>query len=293
MNGLGMSSELNDVKRGTDLVRGWVADGHRHLTIDEIATQVQGLGLLIEDPMPVFLVQAIRADANPDEADVALNWLEYYVGDDPAGRRELVESSLYETTLQPQLIEAAEKILQSEPSKVFVKGAMRLETWFAVGAALPKVRQVELSCRQNNQIWSTNDPREDAETAISTLAELKRGSEIGVVVSVSDEASTDAIGYLSETDAPIGQVFQVRIAAGVGDDSARSGGHAVAAAEDIRNAVRKVVAETKAEAVHLFLATPGSLAMFLCHRWNRIAPTTVYADRGAGLGYVPAFRIVA
>ena len=293
MNSLGMSSEIDDVKRGIELVRGWVADGHRILTVEEIATQVEDLGLQLEDPMPVLLVQAILADANPDEADIALNWIEHYIGGEPAIRRELVDSSLYRSTLQPQLFEAAEEILRSEPSKVFVKGAMRLETWFAAGAALPKVRRVELSCRQHDEIWSTNDPRQEAGLAIATVAEPSRGTEIAVVVSVSDDASTEAISYVSAADTPIGQVFEVRIAAGVGDGSVGGGGHAAAAAEDIRNSVRKLVAEMRAEGVHLFLATPGSLALFLGHRWNRIAPTTVYADLGAGRGYAPAFRIGA
>jgi hypothetical protein len=293
MNGLGMSFQIDDVQRGIDLVRTWVAEGYRHLTIEEIAEQVEDLGLRLEDPMPVLLVQAILDDANPDEADVALNWVEHYIGDEPGVRRELVDNSLYQTTFQPQLIEAAEAILQSEPSKVFVKGAMRLETWFAAGAALPKVRRVELSCRQYDEIWSTNDPRQDAGVEIEAVAEPGRGSELAVVVSVSDDASAEVVGYLSETEAPIGQIVEVRIAAGVGDDSVGGGGHAVTAAEGIRNAVRKLVAETKAERVHLFLATPGSLALFLGHRWNRIAPTTVYADLGAGQGYAPAFRIGA
>ena len=42
--------------------------------------------------------------------------------------------------------------------------------------------------------------------------------------------------------------------------------------------------------VHLFLATPMGLALLLGHRWNRVAPTTVYEDLAA-LGYEAAFTI--
>ncbi len=44
--------------------------------------------------------------------------------------------------------------------------------------------------------------------------------------------------------------------------------------------------------LHLFLAGPMGLSLLLGHRWNRVAPTTVYEDIAA-LGYEPAFTVSA
>lgn len=293
MNSLGMASDRPDVERGMGLVREWVAQGQRLLTVEDAVSAVDGLGLRREDPMPVFLVQAISEDAYPDEADVALNWVDHYLGEAPAIRRELVDRDLYLTTLQPQLLDAAEELLRSEPGKVFVKGAMRLDTWFAVGAALPKVRGVELSCRQKDRIWSTDDDREPAEIDVGGPTKLDRGADLAVIVSVSDDASIEALNYVAGSNLSVSRVVEIRLVGGVSDEAVSGGGHAVSAAAAIRNAVRKLVAGQGADAVHLFLATPASLALFLGHRWNRIAPTTVYADLGAGRGYAAAFRIDA
>jgi CBASS immunity sensor of nucleotide second messenger signals len=77
---------------------------------------------------------------------------------------------------------------------------------------------------------------------------------------------------------------------GAHNQSVAGPGQAVAYAQALRNAVRAQLETAPSDPVHLFLAGPGGLALLLGHRWNRVAPITVYEDLGPGRGYVEAFH---
>jgi hypothetical protein len=71
-------------------------------------------------------------------------------------------------------------------------------------------------------------------------------------------------------------------AEGAHDQSVAGAGQAVAYAQALRNAVRAHLESEPSDRVHLFLAGPGGLALLLGHRWNCVAPTTVYEHLGPG-----------
>ena len=68
-----------------------------------------------------------------------------------------------------------------------------------------------------------------------------------------------------------------------------SSAHATATAVGIRDVVRQLAREHGAQRLHLFLAVPHGLALLLGHLWDRMPPTLVYEDLGAGNAYQPAF----
>jgi len=49
--------------------------------------------------------------------------------------------------------------------------------------------------------------------------------------------------------------------------------------------------EHNARRLHLFLAVPHGLGLLLGHLWDRMPPTLLYEDLGAGNAYQPAFLI--
>ena len=70
-----------------------------------------------------------------------------------------------------------------------------------------------------------------------------------------------------------------------------SSAHATATAVGIRDLVRQLAREHGAQRLHLFLAVPHGLALLLGHLWDRMPPTLVYEDLGAGNAYQPAFLL--
>ena len=70
-----------------------------------------------------------------------------------------------------------------------------------------------------------------------------------------------------------------------------SSAHATAAAVGTRDLVRPLVRNHGVRRLHLFLAASHGLALLLGHLWNRMPPTQLYVDLGAGNGYQPAFLI--
>jgi SMODS-associated and fused to various effectors sensor domain len=70
-----------------------------------------------------------------------------------------------------------------------------------------------------------------------------------------------------------------------------SSAHATATAVGIRDLVRQLAREHDAQRLHLFLAVPHGLALLLGHLWDRMPPTLVYEDLGAGNAYQPAFLL--
>jgi SMODS-associated and fused to various effectors sensor domain len=70
-----------------------------------------------------------------------------------------------------------------------------------------------------------------------------------------------------------------------------SSAHATATAVRIRDLVRRLAREHNARRLHLFLTVPHGLALLLGHIWDRMPPTLLYEDLGAGNAYQPAFLI--
>jgi hypothetical protein len=78
--------------------------------------------------------------------------------------------------------------------------------------------------------------------------------------------------------------------AGTGADLAIARAIAMDPTPDVR-AYLPAVPGDGAQRPHLFLAIPHGLALLLGHLWDRMPPTLVYEDLGAGNAYQPAFLI--
>lgn len=289
----GLASDDTALRTGIDIIRQWVIDGYRELNRNAIIEAIERRSLRRDEPSPVLLVQAIAWDPNPGEATEVLDWVELFEGDAPPLRRRTLSPDAYGQVMWPELSAAAERLKASGAGRIGVRGAMRLATWFAVGAALPRAAGIELSCQQNAQIWTTNEPGVNLpDLSIDTIASFDYGPDVALAIAVAADPSSDVIRYIDTTRLPVCELRRIALPAGVNDMAISDGAHAAAVAQAVRKVARDAVTDTAAPRVHLFQAGPGGLALFLGHRWNRVAPTIAYEDLGPK-GYQPAYNLPA
>jgi hypothetical protein len=296
----GLRSDPPSIRRGIDLVRTWVLDGRRILTGDELQAEIDGLDIGATDPWGILFVQALRLDVEAVEADEALDWVDLFEGETAAARRRVKDPASYDTVMQPQLEEAAERIVASGLGHVLVRGAFRLPAAFAIGAALPRVRGVELTRRQGPDLWGT-DATSQGSTALADVrgednadvrTELSQGPDLAIVIGLTNNPHGDVVAYARAASLPVREVLALRPLAGSADDVVSGPGNAVAWAQTLRDAVRTEMSRYRGYGVHLFFACPSAVALFLGHRWNRVAPTLTYEDLNGG-SYQPAFYVSA
>jgi hypothetical protein len=290
MAAAGLRSDPAAVRAGIDLIRQWVLDGKRRLGVDSIRAGIDSLGLQVADPAAIFHVQALLRDPVAGEATEVLDWVDLYTGQDPASRRMTVGPDTYTATMQPELQDAANRILEAGYRRILIRGAFRLPAAFAIGAALPRTRGTVLLRDQFAELWSTEAaPDGDDQLDVQPVA-IGDSPDIAVVIGITNDPTDDVTAYLSQGGPSVGTLYTICLARSH-DASVSGPGHAVTICQGIRDRVRAALRDHPGARVHLFLACPAALALFLGHRWNRVALTTTYEDLSPG--YTPAFTISA
>lgn len=286
----GLRSDVASIRVGIDLVRQWVLDGRRRLSAVQVRGDIARLGLQIAEPAAVLHVQALLRDPTASDATEALDWVDLYQGDDPPSRRRTVSPDAYAREIEPGLAAAADRLLGSGHRRVVINGAFRLPAAFAIGAALPRTRGTVLIRQHLTEVWDTNAAPEGDDHLRVKSVEVGDSADIAVVIAVTNDPTDDVATYLSEDGPKVGKLCT--ILPGRAHDASVSGpGHAVILCQAIRDRVREAVRGRPAGKVHLFMACPAAMALFLGHRWNRVAPTIAYEDLAPG--YAPAFIVSA
>lgn len=278
------------VEQGVAAVRSWVKGAKRRVGPDDLAAELDQRKLRGKDAYATLLVDGIDRDPWPDSAVVRLDWVDLFVGDDPRERRQLKEPRLWNERLRPDVVKAAQTLKTRGFDRVLVRGFMRLPTWFLVGAELPDVRGHHVACRQRDDVWSS-----DTVPAIliirSSRLRLSDAKELAVGISVTHNIGNDVVAYLKAGSPTVGEYLDLAPDAGASPGAIMDAAHAVGWARATREALMQIVRELKPTAIHLFLSGPAGCALLLGHGWNRMPPTQVYEDLGAGRGYAPSFRL--
>jgi len=288
----GLLGDTDALDRGVGVVTGWVLEGRRLISGDDITKEVERMRPHANDPRAVLLVQAINRDPNPDDATVALDWVDLYDGDSPPTRRQPRDTADW-TTMSDDIDRAVSSLAAQGLTDIVVRGAMRQATFFTVGARLAQVTGTTITYVQHGTPWPSTAPRIPVPAPDALITTVDAGDELAVAVGMAVDPTTAVARFISAAGLPIRTLLTLMPAEGAHDQSVAGPGHAVAYAQALRNAVREHLETTPADRVHLFLAGPGGLALLLGHRWNRVAPTAVYEDLGPGRGYVAAFTTAA
>lgn len=288
----GLRYDLPAVRLGIDRVRRWVLDGFRKLSAATITDGIAELGIEVGDPAAILHVQALLRDPTATDATEALDWVDLFAGSQPAERRATIDPDAYVRVMQPGLETAAEKLIAAGHHRVVIRGATRLASSFAVGAMLPRVRNLELSRHQGAAHWTTDaEPREPRPELTSTVTDVGKGNDLGVVLGIATDHTRAVLKFIESAGLSIKAALTITPSRGPDDTFVRDDHDAVAITQEVRRLTRMALGDRTEVNVHLFLACPAALATILGHRWNRVAPTIVYED--IITGYQPAFRIAA
>lgn len=292
MIGAGLRADQTALRLGTATVAAWVRGGRRSLSLEDISREIDGLDLRMTEPRAVMLVQAIARDPHPDDASIALDWVDMYEGDSAPTRRHPKSRSCW-ARMSTEIDEAVATLRDSGHRNILIRGAMRQATFFAVGARLAQVTGMTVTYAQSGTLWSSDSLRVDVARLNVTRVSINQGDELAVAVGVAVDPTEAVSRYLTEAGVPVRELLTLLPGGGPHDQAVAGPGQAVAFAQHLRNHVRHELEQRRVDRVHLFLAGPGGLALLSGHRWNRVAPTIVYEDLGPGRGYEAAFVVSA
>lgn len=285
---LGLTADENALLKATGAARRWVAEGKREIDREEMTRELSRLNLESSPAQATLLVQEIDRDPWPDAPLVSLDWVDLFEGEEARSRRNTKDPQAWNHLMRPELSEAAGTIRSQGFNDVMVRGALRLPSWFAVGAALADVAGFRVSCVQQGVVWSsTASPSEFALEV--RKEEVQQGPEIAVSVSVTTDISRDVARFVKQAGLPVQDCIHVAPQSGpsvqaLGDDAAARG-----LALAVREVVRDAAEQGTVNKIHLFVAAPAGSALLLGHLWNRVPATQLYADTNPG--YVPAYLI--
>lgn len=268
-------------------IREWVKTTRDPRDINEINAMIDRLGLRVEPPRTLVVVEALGPATAARETQFSLDWIGRFHGDSPATRRGLVDPAQWNSTLKPELEQMAAGLKAAGIRRVAVAGEMRLPCWFAVGSAFRDVAGFEIAAKYQGVVWPGGRTR-PAHSELEVLVDetMGDGDEVVLVVAVSTDGTAD-VRTAFEGHPRVGRLVTLA-PAGEPHGQVLSGPEdAMAAAVACRDWVRHNLPRTT---IHLVLIAPAPFALFLGHLWDRISPTTVYEDLASD-GYEAAFLV--
>jgi len=285
---LGLSHDEQALLAIVGKVREWIQETRRPRTTADVERAIDELHLRMEPPYSSLVVQALGHEISPEGQ--VLDWVDRFRGDSERNRRGLHQPNEWTTVLLVELREACRRAIH-ENGRVMVRGRMRLPCWFACGASLSRQAGVQtVASAQNGVMWKSDDLGQLDEPEVITMDEQRigDGDEIAITVAISQDPSPDVRAYLQGHPA-VGLHLTLALAPGPGQQTIAGSAAAAAAAMALRNAMRAILGQASAPAVHLFLAMPSGLALLLGHFWDRLPRTQLYEDLFDS--YEPAFLI--
>jgi hypothetical protein len=289
-DGLGLRTDEPAIRIGVGEVREWVKQTRLARTPDDIADAVQRLGLRVADPKAVLVIQALEQEPVTGDATIVLNWVDHFTGEEPRTRRGLRQPADWNSVLRLQLQAGAQAIRAAGYRHVLVRSQMRLPCWFVAGAQLSEVAGFEVASMQLGTLWASADTGHVLDEPPIIIHDTATGAGADLAIGIAMDLTPDIQAYLT-TIPHVGRYVALSLAPGPGRRMITSSAHATAAAVGIRDLVRQLARDHASHRLHLFLAVPHGLALLLGHLLDRMPPTLLYEDLGAGNAYQPAFLI--
>jgi hypothetical protein len=284
----GLRGDHQHVRAGADWVAEQVQNGHRRLDLDMIEAAVAERGIRTEAPRSVLSVATLKPDPLRTQAIHALDWVDRFDGADAYAKRQPQPPATW-SQLQTDIEQIPNHLAGAR--RIMLTGSIRQATAFTIGATLRMVTNVNLAVIQGDQLWTTDT--DYTEPITPTVAEhpLDQGDDLAVAVAVATQMTDDALTFLRTHQVPVDRLVVLQPPGGAKDNSIATPAAAVALAVGIRDQTRRTLRHPRR--IHLFLAGPMGLSLLLGHRWNRVAPTTVYEEIRSEAQYHPAFEISA
>jgi len=283
----GLRGDHQHVRRGADWVAEQVQDGHRRLDLGMIEAAVVERTMRAEAARSVLSVATLKPDPLRPQAVHALDWVDRFDGADAFAKRQPLPPATW-AQLQTDIEQIPNHLAGAR--RIMLTGSLRQATAFTIGAALRMVTNVNLAVLQGDQLWTTDTDNTEPIAPTVTEHQLDQGDELAVAIAVATHVTDDVLAFLRSRHVPVDRLVVLHPPGGAKDNSVTTPATAVALAVGIRDQIRRAVKDPRR--VHVFLAAPMGQSL-LGHRWNRVAPTTVYEEVRSETQYHPAFEVSA
>jgi hypothetical protein len=272
----GLRDDDEAVEIGIAIIRELVMTGAGPQTPDQLRRAVDAKNLLASSAQLILAVHAIDRPAAPDIANVTIDWVDRFLGDDPRRRHRTADPADWTGRFPADLVRARTSLEAYRARRVLVTGAMRLPAHFAVGHHLPDVRGWVLAVNQRGVIWTTDAAPEPGVTATVRMEEiLDAGTDLAVAIALANDPTEEVVAYVKEQELPVKTVLTLGPAGAPGATAVPANEWLTAWVRSARDLVRR--ASRDADRIHLFMSAPASAALLLGHQWNTLRPpTTVY-----------------
>ncbi|MGO9296701.1 MAG: SAVED domain-containing protein [Streptosporangiaceae bacterium] len=283
----GLRSDDLALAVGADWVAEQVVAGRRELGFDAIQHAVNSRALRNGPARTIVSIATLTPDRLAPQAAYAIDWVDRFDGPGAYTKRRPRAPATWQQ-LQADIEDISARL--GAASHVAITGSLRLAPAFTVGAALRMVTHTDIAVMQRGTPWPSDAPYSTPITPTSTEYDIGQGEDVAISIEVATTMTADVQAFLQDQHIPVGQLVVLGPPGGPRDNAVAGPEHACALAVGLRDAARR--AAHGRPRLHLFLATPMGLALLLGHRWNRVAPTTVYEDLAAQ-GYEAAFTVSA
>ncbi|WP_419850086.1 SAVED domain-containing protein [Candidatus Poriferisocius sp.] len=280
----GIRADESEVGVALAWVRNWVKDTRDPRTPEQIATAADSMGLRIENPRTVIVIQGLRREP-VDDASHVLDWVERFRGAEASNRRGMINPADWNGVLSDDLAALRASLIEQNNQRVLVRGALRLPCWFALGAALRGVAGFHLAVEYRDGIWVANQNRITDRTVNILTDELRGNGPTLIVLAISTDRTDDVRHTLLSSRH--GRLVTLTIEEGPHQSLLADADDALSAAVAIRDWIR---ANIDSREIDLVLMAPAPFAAFLGWSWDRMQTTTIYEDL-SNEGYEAAFTI--
>ena len=289
---LGMTTGPVGRDAALGFVRDWVQRRERTIEVHALREAMYERVGRQAQPGALVVVEGIDDDPHPEDADVLIRYVESYTEADHHLRRRFRDPADWKTVAN-RIEAAADELRRRDIHRAIVRGALRLPAWFVTGAALRHVRGFTVAALQHGSVWASDAAGGSGGLVQSHVSDRSAGTDLVVAVGVATDPTAAVERFVDASGLPAGQVAVILPRHGPGPEAVAHSGTAASMAVAIRDEVRSLLEAVPAERIHLFLATPGGLALLLGHRWNALRPTSVYEHLGVGLGYQRVLEVTS
>lgn len=271
----GLRDDDEAVEIGVAIMRELVMTGSGPQRTSDLRRAVDARNLLVTSAELTLAVNAIDRPASPDTAQITLNWVDRFGGDDPFYRYQTDDPADWVTLFPADLARAREALQAYRARRLFITGASRLSSHFMVGHEFADVRGWVLSVQQRGQRWTTDAAPQAGVTARVLSDEVvSGGTDLAVALSLTNDISGDVTDFVRNR-LPVGRVLVLGPEDGPGLSAVESNEWLVSWINDVRDTIRRAARDV--DRIHLFMSGPAAAALLLGHRWNVVrAPVILY-----------------
>lgn len=227
-------------------------------------------------PRPIQIYTAIAPDDNPAHPGLRFDWTSFSGGE----TRAFAPPQQWNQQLLGELQETRSWIENHRNTKLIeLAGNCRLSAFLAIGSVFSAVRGYVIKMEYRSELWSTNNHPSSKTPKYPLVHQTVREAgehlvvSIGILKDIVSEVESNLERY-KLTDMPLLHIQ--------GERPITSPQQTNLVVRNIKDLIIKNLLRTGSKQIHLFLAGPAPLALFLGHRLDATAPVTCYGWVASG-----------